>query len=178
MEFETVALESNPVQETNLGNGQQIYKDFLQAKEIFQGKLAIYQAFLAQLKCKGPALISAQEMKKADNLAEEVELAEKQLLERKANLHHTIQGLVMEIKGMEAELAYHSSQFNEGGKFDWARSLLDESLELENNGELIVAIEKACQAKGLLRVLLEKVNSEWIQRHQDKAEHWERSSEK
>lgn len=173
MEFETVSLESSEVQGVNSGDGKPCYDDYLMAKEIFQEKLCLYQAFVAELKSKQPRSITSQEMKRTDALAEEIQISQKRCLEMKTNILRRLECMILQSKEMERDLAYHARQFKDEGKNERVGLLLKEAMQLRNNGEVIAAIEKVFQAKELLATMLEKANSDWVQQHQKKVEAWE-----
>jgi hypothetical protein len=170
MELETVALEISQCQRVNSDEGKPCYDDYLMAKEIFQKKLTVYQALVAELKSKRPISITSQEMERADALAEEIEFFQKRCLEMKNNLLRKLECMILESKEMEKDLANHAKQFKDEEKNERVRLLLRESLQLKINNEPIAAIEKAFQAKELLTALLEKANSDWVQQHQEKVE--------
>ena len=168
MELETVVLENT--EEINLGNAQEAYNDYPQAKENFRGKRAEYASLVADLKSRHSAAITRQEIEKADNVYEEVKQLQQECLDMKSILSRKLESLILESKELEGDLGYHSRHLTDTEDIEWGRALLQEALELRNSGETTDAVKKAYQARECLSHLLVQAKSAWIQRHQEKAD--------
>ena len=168
MELETVVLENT--EEINLGNAQEAYNDYPQAKEDFRGKRAEYVALVADLKSRQFAAITKQEIEKADNVYEEVKQLQQECLDLKLILSRKLETLILESKELEGYLGYHSRHLTDTEDIEYGRALLQEALELRDRGETTEAVKKAYQARECLSHLLAQAKSAWIQRHQEKAD--------
>ena len=168
MELETVVLEST--EEINLGNAQEAYNDYPQAKEDFRGKRAEYASLVADLKSKHSVAITKQEIEKADNVYEEVKRLQQECLDMKSILSRKLESLILESKELEGDLGYHSRHLTDTEDIECGRALLQEAMELRDRGETTEAVKKAYQARECLSRLLAQAKSAWIQRHQEKAD--------
>lgn len=168
MELETVVLEDT--EEMDLGDAQQAYNAYPQAKENFRNKREEYTTSVVDLKSKDSAAITRQEMEKADNVYEEVKQLQQECLDMKSILSCKLESLILESKELEGDLGYHSRHLTGTEDIEYGRTLLQEALELRNSGETTDAVEKAYQARECLSHLLAQAKSAWIQRHQEKAD--------
>lgn len=168
MELETVVLEST--EELDLGDAQQAYNDYPQAKGDFRGKRAEYASLVADLKSKHSAAITKQEIEKADTIYEEVKRLQQECLDMKSILSRKLESFILESKELEGDLGYHSRHLTDAEDVECGRALLQEALELRNSGETTDSVEKAYQARECLSHLLAQAKSAWIQRHQEKAD--------
>ena len=84
MELETVVLEDTEVMD--LGDAQQAYDAYPQAKESFLARRAEYSALVADLKLKDHVAISKKEIEKADNVYEELKRLQQECLDMKSIL--------------------------------------------------------------------------------------------
>ena len=168
MEFETFVLENT--EEINLGNAQEAYNDYPQAKKNFRGKRAEYAALVEDLKSRHSAAITKQEIEKADNVYEEVKQLQQECLDMKSILSSKLESLILESKELEGDLGYHSRHLTDTDDIECGRALLQEALELRDSGETTDAVEKAYQAKECLSGLLAQAKSAWIRNHEEKIE--------
>lgn len=168
MELETVVLEGT--EEMNLSDAQQAYNDYPQAKEDFRGKRAEYASLVADLKSRHSAAITKQEIEKADNVYEDVKQLQQECLDMKSILSRKLESLILESKELEGDLGYHSRHLTDTEDIEYGRALLQEALELRNNGETTDAVKKAYQARECLSHLLAQAKSAWIRKHEEKIE--------
>ena len=168
MELETVILESN--EDMDLGETQQAYNSYPKAKETFQARCAEYRSFVDELKSKNPATIDKQEIEKADTLYEEAKCLQEKCLDMKAILSRKLEALILESKDLEGDLGYHGRDFKDDKRIESGRSVLKESLELRDRGELTDAVEKAYRARECLAEVLVQVKNVWINKHREKAD--------
>ena len=162
MELETYVLETS--NEMDLGAAQQAYDNYPEAEEAYKQKLREYNLLIQELKSAKTDAITTRQMEKIDSLYEEAKRLQQQFLEIKAVLARKTEALVLESKGLEADLAYHARNF-EDEDLNWARTLLSQALEMKAGDELTVALGKAFQAKECLEQLLVQAKNGWLQKH-------------
>ena len=163
MELETYVLETS--NEMDLDKAQQAYDNYPAAQEAYKQKLGEYNELVQEFKLAKTDEITTRQMEKVDSLYEEAKRLQQQFFDIKAVLARKTEALVLESKGLEADLAYHARNFEDDG-LNWAQTLLGQALEMKAGDELTVALEKAFQARECLSQLLGQVKNGWLQKHQ------------
>ena len=165
MELETYILETS--HDMDLGKAQQAYDNYPEAQEAYKQKLREHNLLGQELKSVKTDAITTRQMEKIDSLYEEAKRLQQHFFDIKAVLAHKTEALVLESKGLEADLAYHARNF-EDEDLNWAQTLLGQALEMKAGDEMTVAVEKAFQARECLERLLAQAKNGWLQKHQQK----------
>ncbi|MDP2646309.1 MAG: hypothetical protein Q8P24_15330 [Desulfobacterales bacterium] len=168
MELETYILENE--NEMDLGEAQEVYENYPDAKAEFQTKLTELKTFLAELKFKNPLHITQQEKDKADALYDAANQMRQYCLDMKAILSRKVDDLILEGKELESDLAYHGSEFADHTDLEAGKSLLRETLELRKNDQILDAVERGYQAYQCLKGLLAQARELWLKKRQENAD--------
>ncbi|MCD6306452.1 MAG: hypothetical protein J7M32_09210 [Deltaproteobacteria bacterium] len=162
MELDTFIVE----EDMDLGEAQDAYENYHRTAERLREKLADYRALVENLSAKGCTAVTRQQKEKGDNLYEELKDLQQERGRMRAALSQKTDELVVESKGLEVDLAYHSRDLHSEEEIQLAQTLLSEAMRLKEDRP-VSAVEKACRARDMLSGLLVHAVNEWIGRHKE-----------
>ena len=169
MEFETVVLERDV--DVNLGGeAQGAYEAYPQLRQNLAMKRDQYIALVDNLNMTSG--VSAAQMKKIDALADEIEADSAKLAEVKETLRRKLEGLLLDVKSGEAEIATLVGADGDGGGVEACREMIAEAILRRDEGDLVAAIKVAVRASQGMAGLMETAKSLWKDKAVARATAW------